>query len=166
MAKKSVKEKVEEKLPTFANMIKDMKSKEEVEKSLIIYLREKEKLVIAKERDEELNRLKAKKTELSKPYNQTISAIKKMKSCIYKFGYKFEGELKDQFEKNLIEYEKQLALVELEKEEDEELSSVSETIKEINEDYNPSIQELDMKCKYVSLYLKERFMTEEIKIEL
>lgn len=166
MAKKSIKEKVEEKLTTFANMIKDMRTREELEKSLVIYLREKEGLVMQKERDEELNRLKARKAELSKPYNQTISAIKKMKNCIYKFGYKFEGELKEQFEKNLVEYEKQLASIEMQKEEDRDLNIISEAIKEINEDYNPTIQTLDLKCKYVSLHLKERFGTEEVKVEL
>lgn len=166
MAKKSLKEKVEEKLPQFANMIKDMRSKEELEKSLIIYLREKEGLVMAKERDEELNKLKAKKTELSKPYNQTISAIKKMKNCIYKFGYKFEGELREQFEKNLVEYEKQLSSIEFQKQEDRELNSISELITQINEGYNPTIQTLDLKCKYVSLHIKERFGTEEVKVEL
>jgi hypothetical protein len=166
MAKKTLKEKVEEKLPHFVGMIKDMKTKQELEDSLIIYIRQKEDLVIAKERDEELNQLKAKKTELSKPYNQLISTIKKMKNYVYKFGHKFEDELKKEFEKSLIQYEKQLALLELQKEEDHELSSVSEIIKEINGDYNPAIQELDMKCKYVSLYIKERFMTEEVKVEL
>jgi hypothetical protein len=166
MSKKSFKEKVEEKIPHFTNMIKDMRTKEELEKSLIIYLREKEGLVMAKERDEELKKLKAKKTELSKPYNQTISAIKKMKNCIYKFGYKFEGELREQFEKNLVEYERQLASVEMQKEEDQELNAISETIKEINEDYNPTIQVLDMKCKYTSLYIKEKFGSEEVQVEL
>ena len=166
MAKKSLKEKVEEKHPTFVNMIKDMRTKDELEKSLIIYLREKEGLVMAKERDLELSNLKNRKAELSKPYNQTISAIKKMKHCIYKFGYKFEGELREQFEKNLVEYERQLASVELQKQEDEQLNSISELIKEINEDYNPTIQDLDMKCKYVSLYLKEKFNAEDIKVEL
>lgn len=166
MSKKSFKEKVEEKIPHFTNMIKDMRTKEELEKSLIIYLREKEGLVMAKERDEELSKLKAKKAELSKPYNQTISAIKKMKNCIYKFGYKFEGELREQFEKNLVEYERQLASVEMQKEEDKDLNIISETIKEINEEYNPTIQVLDMKCKYTSLYIKEKFGSEEVQVEL
>jgi len=166
VSKKSLKEKVEEKFPHFVNMVKDMRTKEELEKSLVIYLREKQGLVIQKERDEELNKLKIKKTELSRPYNQTISAIKKMKSCIYKFGYKFEGELREQFEKNLIDYEKQLASIELQKQENRDLMIISETIKEINEDYNPAIQTLDMKCKYVSLYLKEKFGTEDISLEL
>jgi len=166
MSKKSLKEKVEEKLPTFANMVKDMRTKEELEKNLILYLREKEGLVMQKERDIELNKLKNKKAELSKPYNQIISAIKKMKICIYKFGYKFEGELRQEFEKNLVEYERQLAFIESQKEEDRELLAVSEAIKEINEDYNPSIQALDMRCKYISLYLKERFGAEEVEVEL
>lgn len=167
MSKKSIKEKVEEKLSTFANMVKDMRTKEELESSLVIYLREKEGLVMRKERDQELNKLKEKKAELSKPYNQTISAIKKMKNCIYKFGYKFEGELKEQFEKNLVLYEQQLSSVEAQKEEDRELEAVSETIKQINEDYNPTIQTLDLKCKYIALVLKEKYSTEEeAKVEL
>lgn len=166
MSKKSLKEKVEEKLPYFTNMIKDMRSKEELEKSLILYLREKEGLVMAKERDEELVKLKTRKAELSKPYNQTISALKKMKSCIFKFGHKFEGELREQFEKNLVEYERQLASVEFQKKEHEELNAISDLINQINEDYNPTIQELDLKCKYVSLYIKEKFGTEDVSLEL
>ena len=76
MSKKTIDEIVEEKLPTFANMIKDMRNKEELEGSLIIYLREKEGLIIQKARDEELVQLKERKAKLSKPYNQTISALK------------------------------------------------------------------------------------------
>lgn len=166
MAKKSLKEKVEEKHPDFANMIKDMRNRSELEKSLVVYLRQKEGLVIQKERDEELNKLKAKKAELSKPYNQTISAIKKMKNCIYKFGYKFEGDLREQFEKNLVEYEKQLASVEFQKQQDEKINALSDLINQINEDYNPTIQVLDMKCKYVSLYIKEKFGTEDVRLEM
>jgi len=166
MSKKSLKEKVEEKFPQFANMIKDMRAQKELEDSLVIYMREKQGLVMAKERDEELTKLKIKKAELSKAYNQTISAIKKMKHCIYKFGYKFEGELREQFEKNLIEYERQLASVEFQKQEDEELNAISDLIKQINEDYNPTIQVLDMKCKYISFYIKEKFGTEDIRVEL
>jgi hypothetical protein len=166
MSKKSLKEKVEEKFPQFANMVKDMRAQKELEDSLVIYMREKQGLVMAKERDEELTKLKIKKAELSKAYNQTISAIKKMKHCIYKFGYKFEGELREQFEKNLIEYERQLASVEFQKQEDEELNAISDLIKQINEDYNPTIQVLDMKCKYISFYIKEKFGTEDIRVEL
>jgi hypothetical protein len=84
MSKKTIDEIVEEKLPTFANMIKDMRNKEELEGSLIIYLREKEGLIIQKARDEELVQLKERKAKLSKPYNQTISALKNMMECIYK----------------------------------------------------------------------------------
>lgn len=163
---KSIKEKVEQKLPHFVSMVKEMRTKKELEDSLILYLREKEGLNMQKERDDKLKELKTKKAELSKPYNQTISAIKKMKNCIYKFGYKFEGELREQFEKNLIIYEKQLSSVEIQKKEDEQLKVISEMISEINEDYNPSIQELDMRCKYLSLELKERFDLEDVKIEL
>ena len=166
MSKKSLKEKVEEKFPQFANMVKDMRAQKELEDSLVIYMREKQGLVMAKERDEELTKLKIKKAELSKAYNQTISAIKKMKHCIYKFGYKFEGELREQFEKNLIEYERQLASVEFQKQEDEELNAISDLIKQINEGYNPTIQVLDMKCKYISFYIKEKFGTEDIRVEL
>jgi transketolase len=166
MAKKSLKEKVEEKHPTFVSMIKDMRTQKELEDSLVVYMREKEGLVMAKERDEELKKLKERKAEISKAYNQTISAIKKMKHCIYKFGYKFEGELREQFEKNLVEYEKQLSSVEFQKQEDEELNAISDLIKQINEDYNPTIQDLDMKCKYVSLCLKEKFQNEDVNLEL
>ena len=54
MSKKTIDEIVEEKMPTFANEIKGMRSKEELEGSLIIYLKEKEGLLIQKARDEEL----------------------------------------------------------------------------------------------------------------
>jgi hypothetical protein len=77
MSKKSFKEKVEEKIPHFTNMIKDMRTKEELEKSLIIYLREKEGLVMAKERDKELNKLKAKKTELQNHITRLFLLLKK-----------------------------------------------------------------------------------------
>lgn len=167
MGKKTIEEKVEEKYSTFANMIKDMSTKKELEDNLIIYLRQKEGLIIQKERDEELNRLKVKKAELAKPYNQTISALKKMMNCIYKFGYKFENDLRVEFEKNLTQYAKQLADIKRSKDEDNELNAVAECIKEINEDYNPAIQALEMKCEYISFHIKNRFeLGQETKVEI
>jgi hypothetical protein len=167
MAKKSIKDIIEEKHPTFANMIKDVKSKEELDKNFIIYLRQKEDLIIQKARDEELVKLKAKKAELSKPYNQTISALKKMTNCIYKFGHKFEAEMREQFEKDLIEYAKQLSYIKMKKEEDRELQLVSEAITDINGDYDPTIKLLELKCEYISLFGKERFgLDEPKKIEI
>lgn len=158
MSKKSIDEIVEEKYPTFANMIKDIKSIEELNKTLIIYLREKEQLIITKERDEELNKLKSLKTEAAKPYNQTIAALKKMTSCIYKFGHKFEAELKEEFEKNLVLYARQLSHVKSQKDDDENLNALSEMIKQINEDYNPTITLLELKGEYVSYIIKTRFL--------
>lgn len=166
MSKKTIDEIVEEKLPTFANMIKDMKSKEELEGSLIIYLREKEGLVIQKARDEELVQLKERKAKLSKPYNQTISALKNMMECIYKFGHKFEADLKQEFEKNLVAYSRQLSDVKRQKDQDSELTAINEMIKEINEDYDPTIKSLEMKCEYVSFILKERFDVDAPKVEI
>ena len=166
MSKKNIKEIIEEKNPDFACMISDITSKEELDKTLVLYLREKEKLLIAKERDDELQALKIKKSEISKPYNQTISALKKMQSCVYKFGYKFENDLKSEFEKNLLAYARQLAKIKREKEENTELQTINELIKEINDDYNPTIKELEMKCEYISWFLKERFDEDAPKVEI
>lgn len=157
MGKKTIDEIVEEKYPTFANQIKDIKSSETLEKTLILYLRQKEDLTLQKERDEELINLKKLKAELSKPYDQTINALKKMSQCIYKFGYKFEGGLKEEFESQLVLYARQLSHVKAQKEENEKLKNVSELIKQINEDYNPTIALLGLKCEYVSYILKVRF---------
>ena len=166
MANKTIDEIVEEKHPTFANAIKEIKNKEELDKTLVIYLRQKEDLVIQKARDEELIALAAKKAELSKPYNQTINALKKMMNCIYKFGHKFEAELKSEFEKNLLLYAKQLAAVKAEKDADASLKAVSDAISDINEDYNPTIKTLELKCEYISWYLKERFGDNTPKVEI
>jgi len=166
MSKKTIDEIVEEKLPTFANMIKDIKSKEELEKNLVVYLRQKEDLIIQKARDEELLELKEKKAELSKPYNQTISALKKMTNCIYKFGHKFEDNLREEFERNLVGYARQLSTVKMQKDEDSKLNAVNEAIKDINEDYNPTIKTLEQKCEYISYMLKERFSAEEPVVEI
>lgn len=166
MSKKTIDEIVEEKMPTFANMIKDMKNKDELEKTLIIYLREKEALIIQKNRDEELIQLKERKSKISKPYNQTISALKNMMECIYKFGHKFEAGLKDEFEKNLVAYSRQLSDVKLQKDKDKELNAINEMIKEINEDYDPTIKTLELKSEYVSLMLKERFGVDAPKVEI
>ena len=76
MAKKSIEDVVEEKLPTFANMIKDIKTKDELTKTLIVYIRQKEEIMVKVAKDEELIKLKAKQSELAKPYNQTINALK------------------------------------------------------------------------------------------
>jgi hypothetical protein len=165
MSKKTIDEIVEEKMPTFANMIKDMRNKEELEKTLVIYLREKEGLVILKSRDKELVDLKERKAKLAKPYNQTISALKNMMECIYKFGHKFESELKEEFEKNLIAYARQLSDVKKQKDEDKELNAINELIKEINEDYDPTIKALELKSEYVSFVLKERFNLDVPKVE-
>jgi hypothetical protein len=166
MAKKTIDEIVEEKHSTFANAMKEIKNKEELDKALVIYLRQKEDLVIQKARDEELIALTAKKAELSKPYNQTINALKKMMSCIYKFGHRFEAELKSEFEKNLVAYAKQLAQIKAEKEADSSLKAVSEAILDINEDYNPTIKTLEQKCEYISWLLKERFGEDAPKVEI
>jgi hypothetical protein len=166
MAKKTIDEIVEEKHPTFANAIKEIKNKEELDKALIIYLRQKQDLIVQKARDEELIALTAKKAELAKPYNQTINALKKMMDCIYKFGHKFEAELKSEFEKNLVAYAKQLAQIKAEKDADKSLKAVSEAIADINEDYNPTIRILEQKCEYVSWYLKERFDDNAPKVEI
>jgi uncharacterized protein with gpF-like domain len=160
---KTIEEKMEEKNPTFVNIVKDMRGKEELEKNMIVFLRQKEELVVKKERDEMLNKLKKKKTELSKPYNETIGALKKMINCIYKYGHKFEGDMKNQFEKNLILYNKQLAYWKAKKEEDESLEAVNEAIKEINQDYNGSINELVMKCEYLAYILKVKYDMGEIE---
>lgn len=168
MSKKTIDEIVEEKYPTFANMIKDIKSKDELNKTMAVYLRQKEDLIIKKERDEELVSLKKRKSELSKPYNQTISALKNMMSCIYKFGHKFEAELKIEFEDNLVRYGKQLSKVKAEKDEDPELNTISEAIKQINEDYDPTIKTLEQKCEYVAFILKTRFEDDDTtkKVEI
>jgi len=166
MAKKTIDEIVEEKHPTFANAIKEIKNKEELDKALVIYLRQKQDLIVQKARDKELIALMAKKAELAKPYNQTINALKKMMDCIYKFGHKFEAELKSEFEKNLVAYAKQLAQIKAEKETDKSLKAVSEAIADINEDYNPTIKTLEQKCEYVSWYLKERFDDNAPKVEI
>lgn len=166
MAKKTIDEIVEEKLPTFANMMKDIKSTEELNKTLVVYLRQKEQLIITKARDEDLIRLKEKKAERSKPYNQTISALKKMSECIYKFGHKFEEELKDEFEKNLVAYARQLSSVKAEKDADEELNALTEAIKEINDDYNPAIKTLELKCEYISFLLSVRFGADKPQVEI
>lgn len=166
MSKKTIVDIVEEKLTTFANMMKDIKTTEELNKTLIVYLRQKEEVIIAKARDEELNKLKEKKAELSKPYNQTISALKKMSECIYKFGHKFEEDLKVEFERNLVAYARQLSNVKAQKDADDTLNAVSDAIKEINEDYNPTIKTLEMKCEYISYLLKERFGSEEMPVEI
>jgi len=166
MAKKSIDEIVEEKLPTFANIIKEMKSTEELEKNLIVYLREKEGLVMQKARDERIIKLSKKKTELSRPYTQTISALKKMTECVYKFGHKFEHELRAEFEKNLIGYARQLSHVKAEKDADETLEAVSDALKDCNDEYNPAIKMLELKCEYISFMLKERFGANEPKVEI
>jgi methyl-accepting chemotaxis protein len=166
MAKKNVVDIVEDKNPTFANMIKDIRDQKELEKSLVYYLREKEKLLIAKARDEDLTKLKEKKGELSKPYNQTITALKNMITCIYKFGHRFENELKEEFEKNLVQYNKQLSYIKSQKDENEELQSVTEAINEINEDYK-TIKDLELKCEYIAHIIKERYdLDEPEKIEI
>lgn len=166
MSKKTIDEIVEEKLPTFANMMKEIKTTDELNKTLVVYLRQKEQIIITKARDEELIRLKDKKAELAKPYNQTISALKKMSECIYKFGHKFEDSLKDEFEKNLVAYARQLSSVKAEKDGDEELNALTETIKEINDDYNPAIKTLELKCEYISYLLAIRFGHENISVEI
>lgn len=160
---KSIDEIVESKHPTFANIIKDMKSVDELNKNLIVYLRQKEDLVIKKARDPELNKLKVKKAELAKPYNQTITALNKMTNCIYKFGHKFEAELKTEFEKNLVLYAKQLSHVKYQKDNDRELVAVGSLISDINEDYNPTIKLLELKAGYITWYIKVRFGTDEVK---
>lgn len=165
MSKKTINEIVEEKNPTFANAMKEIRTKKELEEALVIYLRQKEDLIIQKSRDEELTALNLKKSELSKPYNQTINALKKMMSCIYKFGYKFEAELKAEFEKNLVAYAKQLAQVKAEKESDETLKAISEAISDINEDYNPTIKALEQKCEYISWLMKQKFEEESFKVD-
>lgn len=166
MAKKSIDEIVEDKYPTFANMIKDIKSAEEMRKALIIYLRQKEDLLVQKSRDEEIENLKTRKAELSKPYNQMINALKKMMNCIYKFGHKFEGELKQKFEANLVDYQIQLSSIKRQKDEDTTLQAVSEAITELNGEYNESINQLQHKCDYVAFMLKERFDVEVDKVEV
>ena len=166
MAKKTIDEIVEEKYTTFANMMKDIKTSEELNKNFVVYLRQKEQTIITKARDEELIRLKAKQAEISKPYTQTLSALKKMSEAIYKFGHKFEDSLKEEFEKSLVGYARQSAFVKAEKEEDEELNAIKETIKEINEDYNPTIQALTLKCDYISFLLRTRFTTDAPKVEI
>ena len=162
---KKLQDVVEEKYPVFANSMKDMKTKDELEAALIIYLRQKEDLIVKKSRDEMLNGLKERKAELSKPYNQVISALKKMQNCIYKFGHKFDGSLKEEFDKNLVGYARQLADVKRRKEADKDLVAVSEEIAEINEDYNPSIKQLEMKSDYISWLLKERFDSNAPEVE-
>lgn len=166
MSKKTIDEIVEEKMPTFANEIKSMRSKEELEGSLIIYLKEKEGLMIQKARDEELVQLKERKAKLSKPYNQTISALKNMMECVYKFGRSFENDLKEEFEKNLVAYARQLSEVKRQKDQDTELNAINDMIKEINEDYDPTIKSLEMRCEYVSFVLKERFDLDAPKVEI
>lgn len=166
MSKKTIDEIVEEKHPTFANVMKEIRDPEELQKNLVVYLRQKEQIAITKARDEDLIRLKMKQAELSKPYNQTISALKKMTECIYKFGHKFEDTLKDEFEKNLVAYARQLASVKAEKDADEELNAVKDAIKEINDDYNPTIKTLELKCDYISFLLKTRFLSKEPEIEI
>lgn len=157
MAKKSIVDIVEEKLTTFANMVKDVKSRDEMEKMLVMYLRQKEDLITQKNKDEELNNLKQKKAELAKPYNDTIRALKNMTNCIYQFGHKFENELRKEFEANLLQYAKQLIDVKVAMDDDAELHAVSEAIKDINEDYNPTIKVLEQKSEYIAIMLKERF---------
>jgi uncharacterized protein with gpF-like domain len=163
MAKKTIEEIMEDKNPTFVNMVKDMRTKKELEDAMVIYLRQKEDLSIKKERDEGLNALKLKKTELSKPYNQTISALKKMINCIYKFGHSFQDDLRLEFEKNLILYNKQLSYIKGQKDEDSGLNAVTEAIKDINDDYNPSINELGLKADYLAYILKVKFDMGEIE---
>ena len=163
MAKKSIDDIVEDKYPTFANMMKDVRSKVELDKNLVVYLRQKEGLIVTKARDEELLRLKDKKAELSKPYNQTIGALKKMINCIYKFGHKFEDDLKEKFESNLVEYQTQLAYIKMRKDEDRELELVDEAITEINSEFDPTIKQLEQKCEYISWLKKERYELDEPK---
>jgi len=163
MAKKTVKEIVEDKYSTFAQMMKEVHSTIELDKNLIIYLRQKEQLIVTKNKDTELIRLKDLKVELSKPYNQTISALKKMINCIYTFGHSFENDLKVKFEDNLIEYQTQLSYLKLKKDEDNELNLVGEAISEINSDYDPTIKQLEQKCEYISWLKKERFGLSETK---
>lgn len=157
---------IEEKHPTFTNMIKDIRDKEELKKTLILYLREKQGLEIQKARDEDLISFKKQKAELSKPYNETISALENMIKCIYKFGHTFEGELKKEFENNLLGYARQLAEVKERKEEDEKLKALQEAIKEINQDYDPTIKLLSLKADYVSYILKTRFEEDAPKVEV
>ena len=166
MAKKNIQDIVEDKLTTFANMMKDIKSKEELVKTLVVYLRQKQDLIIQKSRDEELTKLKERKAELSKPYNQTISALQTMMTCIYKFGHKFENGLKEEFEKDLVQYGKQLSHIKAKKDEDEELNAVADLIKEINEDYDPTIKTLELKCEYIAFLLKTRFVDEPTQVQV
>ncbi len=166
MAKKSIDEIVEDKHPTFANMMKEIGSAAELDKNLIIYLKQKEGLTMQKARDEELLNLKERKAELSKPYNQTIGALKKMMSCIYTFGHKFENEIKEEFEKNLVAYARQLAAVKREKDNDAKLKAISEAISDINGDYDPTINLLGLKCDYIAWLIKERFDVDEPKVEI
>ena len=164
--KKQNNEIVEEKYPTFANAIKDIKTVDELDKSLVVFLRQKEDLTIQKARDPELIKLKAKKAELSKPYTQTIGALKKMQGCIYMFGNKFEAELKAEFEKNLVAYARQLSAIKREKAADNDLNILTEAITDINEDYNPTIKQLELKCEYIAWFIKERFDVDEPKVEI
>jgi uncharacterized protein with gpF-like domain len=166
MAKKTIDEIVEEKLPTFANIIKEIRSSEEMKKNLIVYLRQKEDLIIQKNRDDELENLKKRKSEISKPYTQMIGALKKMTNCIYMFGHKFEGELKQKFEENLVEYAIQLSAIKRQKDENDELKAITEAISEINSEYGDTIKVLEMKCDYISFIMKERFDVESTGIEI
>lgn len=166
MAKKSIEDIVEEKLPTFANMIKDIKTKDELTKTLIVYIRQKEEIMVKIAKDEELIKLRAKQAELAKPYNQTINALKNMINCVYRFGYKFEDKLKEEFESNLVMYARYLSQVKRQKNEDKELTAVAESVKEIMGDYNPTIKTLEQKCEYINYILKTKFDLEEPKVEI
>ena len=53
-----------------------------------------------------------------------------------------------------------------EKDEDEEFNAIADAIADINEDYNPTISRLEMKCEYVSYMLKERFDADAPRVEI
>ena len=89
-----------------------------------------------------------------------------MIGCIYRFGYKFEDRLKEEFENNLVMYARNLAQVKRQKAEDKELSAVAESVKEIMDDYNPTIKTLEQKCDYINYILKTKFDEDEPKVEI
>ena len=63
-------------------------------------------------------------------------------------------------------YARQLSEVKRQKDEDTELNAINDMIKEINEDYDPTIKSLEMRCEYVSFVLKERFNLDAPKLEI
>ena len=89
-----------------------------------------------------------------------------MQGCIYMFGNKFEAELKAEFEKNLVAYARQLSAIKREKAADNDLNILTEAITDINEDYNPTIKQLELKCEYIAWFIKERFDVDEPKVEI